>query len=238
MRPHEDDANQATPSLVRKELIQTIAQLNDEITEKGVQVLFDIDAAAERHQVKLVWPRLSNILLNIVSNAVNFSPIDSTVRIRVSLRTREEQSAKIFISVMDEGIGLSNHDLDLLFLPYGLARDIPDDFRHLQGNGLSLFHSKRLCEEAGGGMTVDTKPGLGSIFLFWLEAEILSNPDRLEQKLRNLEEENSSVTDVKVNFEEEQSIDSYEDKRGFHTFTEAVQKKATGFTEGLVKTYK
>ena len=58
-----------------------------------------------------------------------------------------------------------------MFEPFGHARDIPSEYRELQGEGLSLYQCKSLCEEVGGGILAESKSGLGSTFTFYLYAE-------------------------------------------------------------------
>ena len=82
--------------------------------------------------MRLDWPRLSYILLNLVSNAIKFSPLYSSVLIRVGIeKKRGEEPAKVTIFVEDEGIGLSRRDIQQLFRPYSSARDIPTEYREL-----------------------------------------------------------------------------------------------------------
>ena len=66
--------------------------------ERDVTVYIEIEEANECLCLKLDWPRLSYILLNLVSNAIKFSPLYSPVLIRAAVKPRNEmESAKVTI---------------------------------------------------------------------------------------------------------------------------------------------
>lgn len=100
--------------------------------------------------------RLVEILLNLMTNAVKFSPRGSAVHCRV--RT---WAGQVTVSVSDEGPGLTVSEQLRLFMPFERlgagARGIP-------GTGLGLAVSRRLAEAMAGTLTVDSVPGRGSTF--------------------------------------------------------------------------
>lgn len=103
--------------------------------------------------------RLERILLNLLNNALKFSPPDSKVVIRASVRGGE-----IKISVTDQGKGLTPQDCSCLFKRFSLVKDS----RVSGGVGLGLYICRLLVEAHGGRIWVESKVGQGSSFHFTL----------------------------------------------------------------------
>jgi two-component system sensor histidine kinase MtrB len=112
--------------------------------------------------------RLEQVLNNLVSNAIKYSPQGG----RVSLAVARED-AEIVFSVADQGIGISAGDLAALFEPFHRSGGSKDAF---PGVGLGLFVSRRIVEAHGGRLTVQTSPGLGSKFSVHLPALPSASP--------------------------------------------------------------
>ena len=100
--------------------------------------------------------RLKQILLNLVNNAVKFTPQGL---VRVECR-RGEQSVEI--SVRDTGIGIAAEDLPHLFRPFHQIESGPN--RKHEGSGLGLSISHQLASLLGGKINVQSQPGEGSLF--------------------------------------------------------------------------
>ena len=105
--------------------------------------------------------RLKQVLTNLVSNAIKFTR-EGTIVMRAMLEAEDSDSAQLRISVMDTGIGLSNDDLRSLFQAFNQADNSLS--RQPGGTGLGLVISKRLIEQMGGEIGVDSTPGEGSEF--------------------------------------------------------------------------
>jgi signal transduction histidine kinase len=103
--------------------------------------------------------RQAQILTNLLTNAVKFSPEDTTVR--VSVEDRDEQ---LVVSVHDEGIGISAEDQTKLFRPFSRLERRRGDAEN--GTGLGLYIAKALVEGQGGTIWVDSVEGLGSTFSY------------------------------------------------------------------------
>jgi len=107
---------------------------------------------------------LQQVLLNLLGNAIKFSPHGSEIMVSV----RREDSAKaplLVFSVTDRGPGIPDAEQDLVFHKYYRASDVRD---HVDGVGLGLSISKRIVEAHGGEIGVRSKPGEGSTFSFTL----------------------------------------------------------------------
>jgi signal transduction histidine kinase len=105
--------------------------------------------------------RLRQVLINLVSNAIKFTE-DGYVRLSTSLVTHENTAQRLQIGVADTGIGMSQTQLDRLFLPFTQADS--STRRRFGGTGLGLAISQQLTELLGGEITVRSQRNVGSTF--------------------------------------------------------------------------
>jgi signal transduction histidine kinase len=107
--------------------------------------------------------RIEQVLANLVSNAIKYSPSGGAVRVIVAQRPEI-----VAISVADEGVGMSADDLEHVFDPFrrgaGMTRAIP-------GAGLGLFVARRIVEAHGGKIAVESVQGAGTTFTVRLPVE-------------------------------------------------------------------
>jgi CheY-like chemotaxis protein len=103
--------------------------------------------------------RLAEVLDNLISNAVKYSPSGGTVRLAIQ---REDERA--VVSVADEGIGIAEGDLDRLFRPFSRVRNLRT--ADIEGSGLGLYICDRIVRAHGGRLDVSTAPEKGSVFSF------------------------------------------------------------------------
>jgi PAS domain S-box-containing protein len=104
--------------------------------------------------------RLGQVLLNLLDNAVKFTPAGS-----VSLAASRQDDRLVF-EVADTGIGMNAEQLAGLFNPF--QQGDGSITRKFGGSGLGLAIAKHLVELMGGAIHVDSQPGAGSHFAFWL----------------------------------------------------------------------
>lgn len=109
--------------------------------------------------------RLGQVLLNLTSNAIKFTPA-GRVRVGVELLACTAQTATLRFAVEDTGIGIAAQDLDKLFQPF--TQLDASNQRHHGGAGLGLAISRHLVERMGGVIRCDSQPGQGSVFQFEL----------------------------------------------------------------------
>ncbi len=109
--------------------------------------------------------RLSQILLNLCSNAIKFTE-KGFVTLRIEKMSETPEVINICFSVLDSGIGMTSEQIARLFQPFTQA-DISTT-RKYGGTGLGLVIAKLLVEMMGGNITVTSTPGKGSTFTFTL----------------------------------------------------------------------
>jgi signal transduction histidine kinase len=104
--------------------------------------------------------RLEQVLLNLMTNATKFTPEGGNISVRA-----RKQDTGLVIDIQDDGIGIAKEAQPRLFQPY--SRLSADRQRH-PGLGLGLALAKQVVELHGGRIWVDSEPGKGSTFSFFL----------------------------------------------------------------------
>jgi two-component system sensor histidine kinase BarA len=111
--------------------------------------------------------RLKQVLTNLVNNAIKFTH-DGSIVVRAMVEDEFDDQAQLRISVQDTGIGLSEDDLRALFQAFSQADNSMS--RQAGGTGLGLVISKRLIEQMGGEIGVESTPDEGSEF--WISLSL------------------------------------------------------------------
>ena len=138
--------------------------------EKSLQLNLGIDGQLPRYV--LTDPmRLRQILVNLVGNAIKFTPagtIDIVVRCKSS-----GQSSRLTVEIRDTGIGMTEEQLGRVFRPFAQAEH--STTRKFGGTGLGLAISQRLARLMRGDITVSSKLAAGSVFTVSIEAGSVEN---------------------------------------------------------------
>lgn len=114
--------------------------------------------------------RLTQILNNLMSNAIKFTGSGGNIHLSVDLRYQYGQTVIINIAVQDSGIGITEKQLSTIFDAFSQANK--STTRNYGGTGLGLTICKQLCELMGGRIRVNSTPGKGSKFSFFLPFEL------------------------------------------------------------------
>lgn len=105
--------------------------------------------------------RIQQILNNLLSNALKFTPAGGTISLSVEELARGEHGKYKFV-VADTGIGMSAEFLQRIFEPY--AREMRFSDRQAAGTGLGMSITKSLVSQMDGEIQVESTPGQGSVF--------------------------------------------------------------------------
>ncbi|MFQ3578742.1 MAG: ATP-binding protein [Bacteroidales bacterium] len=143
--------------------------------------------------------RLKQILINLINNALKFTH-EGGVILSIKLNTMIEKQVSLHFSVKDTGIGIPEDKIEHIFDKFSQA-DISTT-RKYGGTGLGLSISKQLVEMMGGTITVKSKVGEGSEFMFDIILPLANQEEIDKLKL----EENSIGQTVKVTFNKELTI--------------------------------
>ena len=113
--------------------------------------------------------RIRQILLNVLENAIKFTPSGSVV-LEVAGGTSGEQDARLHFTVRDTGIGIPEETRELIFAPYSQVDT--STTRKFGGSGLGLAISSRLAKALGGRIDVVSEEGKGSTFTIELPRRV------------------------------------------------------------------
>ncbi len=111
--------------------------------------------------------RLEQVVTNLISNANKFSPADSNIIMRV--QKDPDRTDRVVIAVDDSAPVIPEEDRKRLFEPYYRGEDVAKRQR-LPGLGLGLAIARKLVELHQGKIWIETEPGRGNTFAFWLPA--------------------------------------------------------------------
>ncbi len=132
--------------------------------EKGITIKISVSEDFP-HMLKGDPTRLRQVLLNLVSNAIKFTP-QGAVTIYLKSSETEDGALSVYCAVEDTGIGISEEGMESLFKPFTQAEKSTS--RKYGGTGLGLAICRRLIETMGGEIQVNSEEGSGSTFFFTL----------------------------------------------------------------------
>ncbi|HUX59416.1 MAG TPA: PAS domain S-box protein [Bacteroidales bacterium] len=147
--------------------------------------------------------RLNQILSNLLSNALKFTPKGS-INVTVKELKRTDSQSKMEFSVIDTGIGIPIDKHSTIFDSFTQAS--PDTTRHFGGTGLGLAICKKLIELQGGTISIESEPEKGSIFRFVISLGVAAKSDKkqvaeIPENYNGLEGKKILVAeDNKINF--------------------------------------
>ena len=149
------------PVDVRVLAVNVCSMVAEAASAKGLQLRTEVDFLPAQLLGDLT--RLTQALLNLVSNAVKFTEAGS-VTVRTLRLQEDEDSVSIRFEVIDTGIGISPEAMRRLFTPFEQADT--STVRSYGGTGLGLAIARRLAQLMGGDAGVESAPGKGSTFWF------------------------------------------------------------------------
>jgi len=143
-------------------LNETIKLFNPKANENDIQLTSDIDTNVPAQLVGDPG-RLRQIIVNLVGNAVKFTPKGS-VSMHTGLQEQSPESVTLKFQVRDTGIGIADQHIEKLFQPF--TQIDGSSTRNFGGTGLGLAISRQLVDAMGGTIEVQSTPDIGSTFSF------------------------------------------------------------------------
>jgi len=134
------------------------AQVSPIVRSKGQSLILDLPGSLP--VVEADGERLSQVLLNLLTNASKFTPMGGSITLRVKKRDTD-----LVVEVQDTGIGIPKDEQAKLFQPYSR---LESNGQRYPGLGLGLALAKQIVELHGGKIWVDSELGKGSTFAFAL----------------------------------------------------------------------
>ena len=119
--------------------------------------------------------RLTQVITNLMSNAVKFTPDNGKIRLTVKDKQSENGFCNLEFAVSDTGIGMTKEQCSRLFNAFEQADGSIS--RKYGGTGLGLVISKNIIEKMNGTISVESEPGKGSVFTFNIRLEKTELPD-------------------------------------------------------------
>jgi signal transduction histidine kinase len=153
------EAGEAVPDFESTDLLDLLAAcitlVRDRAKSSGVELR--VDTQTPRHFFGVVDSvRTKQVLINILSNAVKFTPSGGMVAVSM----RASAPAGVEIEVRDTGVGMTPAEIEAAFLPF---RQINNPLnKKAQGTGLGLPLARRLTEMQGGTLRLTSEPGKGT----------------------------------------------------------------------------
>lgn len=136
------------------------------------QAISNLPRTIDRSRIKIELPsdlppinadkeRLEQVILNLLENALKYSPSNGTVFIRA-----EQSGGQVQVQVRDEGIGVPSEERELLFKKFQRASNARE--LQLPGTGLGLFICRNIVEAHGGRINLVSEIGQGTSISFWI----------------------------------------------------------------------
>ncbi|WP_242929188.1 PAS domain-containing protein [Pontibacter vulgaris] len=135
------------------EVIQEITMdLSPQIKEAGAKLEIEIEDCLG---INFSAKNLRSVIYNLISNAVKYRSPERDLKIQVNCHTEAEY---ILFTVQDNGLGMDLDGNQKLFTMFGRLHD------HVEGSGIGLYMVKKIIENAGGRIEVESKVGKGTTF--------------------------------------------------------------------------
>ena len=176
-------------------LTDTLKIMGPAASQKRIALLLSIDEAVP-HNINADPLRLRQILLNLVGNAVKFTPKYGAICVQAFVEQIEVDNYYIHFAVTDSGIGVERQKLAKIFEPFTQADETTT--RRFGGTGLGLTISTKLTELLGGKIWANSEPNVGSVFHFTIKTQA-ANKEFVEKSM------NKTSIDVSGRFKVERT---------------------------------
>ena len=204
------ESGKTTLNVEKMNLPQQIRQLDSIIRQQAGQSrqTFTVNTHLQHENVLADPNRLNQVLMNILSNAVKYTPTGGHIQLEVEELPRNEHYARYRFVVQDDGIGMSEAYQKTLFDPF--TREERSGTNKVQGTGLGMAITKSIVDLMGGSINVESATGKGTRFEVVLEFPIDAEADHAQQvqALPEEAEETSPLSGMKFLCAEDNAINA------------------------------
>ena len=174
------------------------------IDEKEITLEFSTDPMIPR-QVIGDPTRLSQVIINLVSNALKFTDKDGKINVTAEYIDQENDEVTFKVSVSDSGIGLTQEQQEKIFEAYSQAT--ASTARQSGGTGLGLTISNKIMNAMGTELEVESEEGEGATFFFVITMKVDTQPSiPVEEKEVEVVEKSQKLDDIHVLVAEDNPI--------------------------------
>ena len=186
------ESGKTTLNVEKMNLPRQISQLDSVIRQQAGQrrQTFTVETHVQHENVLGDPNRLKQVLMNILSNAVKYTPNGGHIRLEIDELTHTEHYTKYRFVVQDNGIGMSEEFQKTLFEPF--TREEKSGTNKVQGTGLGMAITKSIVDLMGGTIHVESTTGKGTQFEVVLEFPIDAEADTVQQAQALPEEEETT----------------------------------------------
>jgi len=169
-----------TESNLFKEMEATVSTFASLTKKKNLNYYIYIDTTIPQ-LLKCDIQRLKQVVNNLISNAVKFTPKNGEVHVRIALESLSKNRAKISFSVKDSGIGVAEDKLSTIFSAFSQADNSIS--REFGGTGLGLSISSQYIKIMNSELKVKSTKDIGSEFYFTLELDIIDKSHAITKSM-------------------------------------------------------
>lgn len=166
------------------------------------------------------------VLINILSNAVKYTPDGGTIRFCAKETLYEEGLVHLRMEITDNGIGMSEEFLQHIFEPF--TQEQRSSRTHYKGTGLGMAITKKLVDQMHGSLDVESEPGKGSTFIVRLSLPVDPTPHPVAEQQPAMQEDKPTLAGLHLLLAEDNELNS----EIAVTLLEAEGAKVTAVTNG------
>lgn len=153
------------PTVISSVINEVCETLDTWTKNKGISLVKDVQENLP--EINIDPNRIIQVLLNIISNAIKFTPKDGTITVGAKLSDKKDEMT---VSVSDTGVGIAKDDLSKIFGKFQQAKNRAAGDK--SGTGLGLTIAQELVQLHGGKIDVESEEGKGTTFTFTLSMNL------------------------------------------------------------------
>ncbi|SFB32743.1 Signal transduction histidine kinase [Acetitomaculum ruminis DSM 5522] len=170
-----------------KEFVETMYAIVKPLCDEK-KINFHIESNDEAFCIFVDKVRFNQIFLNLLYNAVKFTPIRGDVTLNIHMERKNLHKGRLTVFVSDTGIGIKEEFKKHLFKPFEQENTFTNENR--QGSGLGLAITKKIVELLGGSIELESTEGLGATFTVKLDVDLAQEEESV------IDEEKSKEVDL------------------------------------------